>query len=213
MERNRTGQTDGPRGGLHRLGATLASQEVNFTLIPEVPFPLEGKQGLLETLKRRMIARQHAVVVVAEGAGQHLIPGERVECDASGNPRLHDVGSFLKDRIAAFFKAEGLSCNLRYMDPSYLIRSIPANSDDALLCDALAHNAVHAAMAGKSDVLVGLIHNAFIHVPLTLAIQSSGFRRRAKCGWECWRPPGSHIGARRAMPSPVFVPVLETTSE
>ena len=173
----------GREAGFIAAGATLASQEVNFTLIPEVPFPLEGEQGLLQSLKRRIAARQHAVVVVAEGAGQHLIPGDRVECDASGNPRLHDVGLFLKDRITAYFQAEGMSCNLRYMDPSYLIRSIPANSDDALLCDALARNAVHAAMAGKSDLLVGLLHAAFIHVPLPMVAES---KKRLSPVGEMW---------------------------
>jgi 6-phosphofructokinase 1 len=173
----------GRDAGFIAAGATLASQEVNFTLIPEVGFPLEGQQGLLETLKRRIVARQHAVVVVAEGAGQHLIPGDRTERDASGNLRLHDAGLFLKDRITAYFKAEGMACNLRYLDPSYLIRSIPANSDDALLCDALARNAVHAAMAGKTDVLVGLIHSAFIHVPLPMVAES---KKRLAPDGEMW---------------------------
>jgi 6-phosphofructokinase 1 len=173
----------GREAGFIAAGATLASQEVNFTLIPEVCFPLEGKRGLLETLKRRIAARQHAVVVVAEGAGQHLIPDDRVERDASGNLRLHDVGVFLKNRITEYFKADGMSCNLRYLDPSYLIRSVPANSDDALLCDALARNAVHAAMAGKTDVLIGLIHTAFIHVPLPRVAES---RKRLSPAGELW---------------------------
>ncbi len=160
----------GRHSGAIAVGATLASQEVNFTLIPEVPFELDGEEGFLAYLKRRILARAHAVIVVAEGAGQELIPERPIETDASGNPRLADIGAFLRERILAYFAAEGIPVNIRYFDPSYTIRSAPANTDDSLLCDRFARNAVHAAMAGKTDVVMGLWYNTFVHVPLPLVI-------------------------------------------
>ena len=162
----------GRDAGYIAAGAALASQDANFVLIPEVPFPLDGQDGLLETLRRRLAERGHAVIVVAEGAGQHLLNCEGVEIDASGNRKHADIGLFLRDRIGAFFSQAGVPVTLKYLDPSYLIRGVAANCTDALLCDALARNAVHAAMAGKSDVLIGLWHDIFIHVPLALAVAS-----------------------------------------
>jgi 6-phosphofructokinase 1 len=163
----------GREAGFIAAGATLASQEVNFTLIPEVPFPLGGENGFLETLKRRIVARQHAVVVVAEGAGQNLFEQDRKDCDASGNRKMNDIGVFLKDKIAAHFAAAGVPVNIKYMDPSYIIRGVPANGDDALLSNAMARSAVHAAMAGKTDVLIGFWHNTFIHVPIAAIVDMS----------------------------------------
>jgi 6-phosphofructokinase 1 len=160
----------GRHSGSIAAGATLASQEVNFTLVPEIPFALEGEDGFLACLRRRILDRAHAVIVVAEGAGQDLVPGGETKRDASGNVRLHDIGPFLKQRIADYFAGVGIPVNVRYFDPSYVIRSVPANTDDSLLCDRLARNAVHAAMAGKTDVLMGLWYNTFIHVPIPLAI-------------------------------------------
>lgn len=150
--------------------ATLASQEVNFTLIPEVPLVLDGPRGFLETLRRRLIARHHAVVVVAEGVGRELLAGEPVETDASGNPKPPDIGPFLKNRIVQHMRKYGVPVDVKYFDPSYLIRSVPANSDDAIFCDALARHAVHAAMAGKTNVVVGLWNGVFTLVPIPLAV-------------------------------------------
>ncbi len=160
----------GRYSGSIAAGATLASQEVNFTLVPEIPFELEGEDGFLACLQRRILARGHAVIVVAEGAGQDLITEGEIEKDASGNVKFHDIGPFLKQRIACHFAGAGIPVNVKYFDPSYIIRSVPANTDDSLLCDRLARNAVHAAMAGKTDVLMGLWYNTFIHVPIPLAI-------------------------------------------
>ena len=162
----------GREAGFIAAGATLASQEVNFTLVPEVAFPLTGPDGFLEALKRRILARQHAVVVVAEGAGQHLMPDGPTHRDASGNLKLRDIGVFLSQEIQSYFAACGIPLNLKYLDPSYFVRSVSANCDDSLLSDAMARNAVHAAMAGKTDVLIGWVHDYFVHVPITAAIAS-----------------------------------------
>ncbi|MCL6545031.1 MAG: ATP-dependent 6-phosphofructokinase [Bryobacteraceae bacterium] len=174
----------GRHSGSIAAGATLASQEVNFTLIPEIPFALEGEGGFLDCLTQRMRARGHALIVVAEGAGQEHIPGESPGTDDSGNPRLKDIGAFLKDRIAGHFRRLGIPVTLRYFDPSYIIRSVPAGTEDSLLCDRLARNAVHAAMAGKTDVLIGLWYNTFIHVPIPLAISE---KKRLSPTSEVWR--------------------------
>jgi 6-phosphofructokinase 1 len=160
----------GRYSGSIAAGATLASQEVNFTLVPEIPFDLDGENGFLACLQRRILDRAHAVIVVAEGAGQDLFPDGPRESDVSGNLKLRDIGPFLRDRIAGYFAAEGVPATVKYFDPSYVIRSVPANTQDSLLCNRLARNAVHAAMAGKTDMVLGLWYNTFIHVPIPLAI-------------------------------------------
>jgi 6-phosphofructokinase 1 len=158
----------GRHAGFIAAGATVASQDVNFTLVPEVPFKLEGKGGFLAALHQRITKRGHAVVVVAEGAGQDLLASGAGDRDASGNLRLKDVGLFLRDHIEAHFKTEKLPVTLRYFDPSYFIRSSPANSEDSILCDLFARHAVHAAMAGKTGLVIGYLHDRFIHVPIEL---------------------------------------------
>ncbi len=110
------------------------------------------------------------MIVVAEGAGQDLFAGHSGECDASGNRKLHDIGVFLREKISHYFKAAGIAVNMKYIDPSYIIRSVAANSEDSLLCDAMARHAVHAAMAGKTDVLIGLEHDQFLHIPICTAV-------------------------------------------
>lgn len=164
-------QLMGRYAGFIAAGATLASQEVNFVLIPEVPFELEGAGGFLERLHERLEERGHAVVVVAEGAGQDLFPEEERERDASGNVKLEDIGEFLRERIERSFEERGVPAHLKYFDPSYIVRSAPANTSDSLLCDSLARHAVHAAMAGKTDVLVGYWHNVFVHVPIPAVVR------------------------------------------
>ncbi|MBV8223729.1 MAG: ATP-dependent 6-phosphofructokinase [Verrucomicrobia bacterium] len=160
----------GRDAGFIAAGATLASQEVNFCLIPEVPFVLEGKNGLLEALRRRLESAHHAVVAVAEGAGQDLIKQLPADTDASGNKRYADIGVYLKDQIVTYFKQQALPVDVKYFDPSYFVRSVPANCEDALLCDLLARNAVHAAMAGKTNLVVGFWNGTFIHIPISLAV-------------------------------------------
>jgi 6-phosphofructokinase 1 len=160
----------GRHAGFVAAGATVASQDVNFTLIPEVPFELGGPGGFLAALTRRVRERGHAVVVVAEGAGQHLFPETARARDASGNVKLQDIGPFLAQAIEASCAAEDLPVTLRYFDPSYQIRSRPANCEDAILCDQFARQAVHAALAGKTGLVVGWLHATFIHVPTDLIV-------------------------------------------
>lgn len=160
----------GRQSGFVAATATLASQEVNFCLIPEVPFALAGVRGLFAALEHRLAARRHAVIAVAEGAGQDLLAGRPQSTDASGNPVLGDIGVFLKDELRAHFKRVGMPIELKYFDPSYLVRSVAANPDDAILCDQLARHAVHAALAGKTNVVVGFWNGTFTHIPIALAV-------------------------------------------
>jgi 6-phosphofructokinase 1 len=128
-----------------------------------VPFTLDG---FLAALKQRIAERAHAVIVVAEGVGQHWLDNTGAERDASGNVRLGDIGAFLREKIDAYFKTQNIPVVIRYFDPSYFVRSGPANSEDSILCDLFARNAVHAAMAGKTGLVIGYLHDEFIHVPI-----------------------------------------------
>ncbi|HYG33939.1 MAG TPA: 6-phosphofructokinase, partial [Clostridia bacterium] len=158
----------GREAGFIAAGATIANQDVNFTLVPEVPFRLDGERGFLATLKKRVLKRNHALIVVAEGAGQDLLASAQTERDASGNVKLKDIGLFLRQEIEAYFKKEQVPITFRYFDPSYVIRSVTADAEDAILCDFFARNAVHAAMAGKTGLVIGLVHDRFVHVPVEL---------------------------------------------
>jgi 6-phosphofructokinase 1 len=154
----------GRHSGFIACYATLASNDVDFCLIPEVPFGLEG---FLTGLRRRVHQQGHAVVVVAEGAGQDLFPASGGATDPSGNTRLNDIGGLLREHITESFGGSPLS--LRYVDPGYAVRSVPANTFDAVYCARLAQAAVHAGMAGFTSMIVARWHGRFIHLPIALA--------------------------------------------
>jgi 6-phosphofructokinase 1 len=150
--------------------ASIANPVVNFCLVPEMAFELEGTSGLLTALENRFKAgKTHAVIVVAEGAGQELILGEPERRDASGNILKKDIGEFLKKKISAHFKEKGVVSSVKYFDPSYTIRSVPARGTDAIRCYMLARNAVHAAMAGRTNCVVGNLGESYALVPIKLA--------------------------------------------
>jgi 6-phosphofructokinase 1 len=146
--------------------SVLVDSQVNFCLIPEVPFSLEA---FLKALKMRIEDRKHAVIVVAEGAGQDLLTATGEE-DASGNVRYGDIGLYLRDTIRNYFDRAGMEVNLKYIDPSYTIRSQPANPHDSAFCLLMGHSAVHAGMAGRTGMIIGYWNNQFTHVPISLAI-------------------------------------------
>jgi len=160
--------------------AVLADNQVNFCLIPEVPFKLET---FLLALKERLAKRGHAVIVAAEGAGQDLMKGT-LERDASGNIRPGDIGFFLRDHIKAYFNQQGIEINLKYIDPSYTIRSVPANAHDSAFCLLLGHSAVHAGMTGRTNMVVSVWNHEFTHVPISLAVSQR--KKIAPEGW-LWR--------------------------
>lgn len=160
----------GRHSGFVACHTTLALREVNFVLIPEIDFDLEGEHGLLASLQQRLKERGHAVILVAEGAGQKYCAEPNGARDASGNVKLGDIGLFLKEAITSHFKRNDLEINLKYIDPSYEIRSVPSNSNDRIYCGFLGQQAVHAGMAGKTGLVVSVLNNRYVHVPIKMAI-------------------------------------------
>ncbi len=163
----------GRHAGFIAAHAVLASREANFLLVPEVDFELAGENGFLAHLARRIRARHHAVIVVAEGAGQNLFdddPETAPTTDPSGNARLKDIGAFLHDRIREYCRLTGIPATIKYIDPGYLIRSAPATASDSLFAGVLGQMAVHAGMAGKTAMFVGYWNDQFTHVPIAAAV-------------------------------------------
>jgi len=174
----------GRHAGFIAATAVLAQQDVNFVLIPEVDFDLDGPGGLFAALEKRLAERKHAVIVVAEGAGQKFFEENNNERDASGNIKLKDIGIYLKAAIGAHFAAKGIEISIKYIDPSYMIRSLPASANDRVFCNFLGRNAVHAGMAGKTSMLIGHWNNQFVHVPMKLI---AGKRKNVKPKGSLWR--------------------------
>jgi len=159
----------GRESGFIAAHTALASHEVNFVLIPEVPFNLEGYNGFLTHLERRLKSRGHAVIIIAEGAMQDQLLTEK-KLDAGGNLKMADVGVYMRDRITKYFEERKMEISLKYIDPSYIIRSSPANPADSIYCERLGNAAAHAAMAGKTKIIIGLVHNEFVHLPIKAVI-------------------------------------------
>jgi len=164
----------GRESGFIAAHTALANNDVNFVLIPEIPFDLRGKNGLLEHLKSRLKEKSHAVILVAEGAGQELLE-ESNKKDPSGNKQLQDIGHYLQKRIPKYLAEEGIIVNLKYIDPSYMIRSAPAHPNDSIYCARLGTHAVHAAMAGRTKALISLINNNFVHLPIKMAVSERNY--------------------------------------
>ncbi len=160
----------GRHSGFIAATAALAQQDANFVLIPEVDFDIDGPKGLLAALEARLSSRGHAVIVVAEGAGQKYFINANEQHDASGNIRLNDIGPFLRDAIKAHFEKKKLPLNIKYIDPSYMIRSLPANANDSVFCGFLGRDAVHAGMAGKTRLVIGHWNNHFVHLPMAATV-------------------------------------------
>jgi 6-phosphofructokinase 1 len=175
----------GRHAGFLACHAALASTEADFVLIPEVAFTLEGDDGFNACVARVLDRKGHVVIVVAEGAAQDLMADQelRETRDKSGNARLKDVGIFLRDSIVAHFRHRGREITIKYIDPSYAIRSIPACPSDSVYCWDLARNAVHAGMAGNTAMLIGRWHGHFVHVPMALATRQS---RRVDPDGDLW---------------------------
>lgn len=175
----------GRQSGFIAAEASLTNADVDFCLVPEVPFSLEGEGGFLDALEKRLDRAHHAVVVVAEGAGQNLLEDVKgTGSDASGNVKLKDIGIFLKEFMQDYLKEKGWDFTIKYIDPSYIIRSLPANAADSGFCLALGQYAVHAALSGRTNMLVGHWNNMFTHVPLKLATKT---RKKLDPSGEIWQ--------------------------
>jgi 6-phosphofructokinase 1 len=191
----------GRDSGFIACASALASPEANFVLIPEVRFELHGETGLLRCLERRLHERGHALVVVAEGAGQHLLPAREERLDRSGNRKHEDIGTFLKTQIERYFHAANLDPTLKYIDPGYQLRGVVATAEDRTFCLQLARHAVHAAMTGRTGMVVALWHQRFVHLPVHLV---AGGIRRVDPEGDLWRCVLESTGqpARMGFPSP-----------
>ena len=173
----------GRDSGFIAASAALAIQEVNFVLVPEISFDLYGIRGFLKVLRNRLEERHHAVIVVAEGAGQDLFESKDLVKDASGNIKHKDIGIYLKEKIKEEFDLKGFPYSIKYIDPSYIIRSAPANANDSKFCNLLAQNAVHAAIAGKTDFVLGYWNNEFTLMPIPMAVAK---RKKIDVEGELW---------------------------
>ena len=185
----------GRSAGFIAAHSTMSSSDVDLCLVPEVPIVLEGPKGCLPHLRRRVREQGHAVVVVAEGAGEELL-GESAEVDAGGNKKLPPIGEFMKTAITDYYKKHGEEATVKYIDPSYMVRSVPANAADSLCklllamlnmhshrleltysfptdCMQLAQNAVHGAMAGFTGFSVGLCNNRMVFLPIPELVATS----------------------------------------
>ncbi|WP_029895831.1 ATP-dependent 6-phosphofructokinase [Desulfohalovibrio reitneri] len=193
----------GRHSGFIAAQSVLALKEVNFVLVPEYPFELEGKRGFLPALYDRLNKRGHAVIVVAEGSGQHLCPhsGEK---DASGNVRLGDICSVLRSSIDDYLKQRKTRYTLKFIDPSYIIRSVPANSNDRVYCGFLGQSAVHAAMAGRTGMVVGKIQDRYVHLPFHLVTSK---RKQLNIRSDYWRAVIESTGQKHIGPDPAACPV------
>jgi 6-phosphofructokinase 1 len=191
----------GRESGFIAARASLASGDVNFVLVPEVGVAMDGSHGFLAALEKRIRDRLHALVVVAEGAGQDLLgqSAEGARRDASGNLKLGDIGIYLRDRIQSHFAAKKLPVVVRYIDPSYIIRCTPANASDHIFCATLAQNAVHAAMSGRSDLVISLWHGSFVHVPMATAVS---FRKKIDPDGQEWLAVVQGTGQPAVMRAP-----------
>ncbi len=173
----------GRDSGFIAANAALAIQEVNFVLVPEVEFNMFGENGFLQILKRRLDKKHHALIVVAEGTGQNLFADKTIKKDASGNIKYNDIGIYMRDTIKMEFRSLNFPFNLKYIDPSYIIRSSPANANDSLFCNILAQNAVHAAMSGKTGFVVGYWNTHFTVLPIPMTVEKS---KRISTEGELW---------------------------
>ena len=171
----------GRHSGFIAASAALDKRYANFVLIPESDFDIDGPHGFLAVLEKRLIDRRHAVIVAAEGAGQKYCGVQGT--DDSGNLRLGDIGLYLKQRITEHFESIGMEINLKYIDPSYLIRSVPATANDSVFCGFLAQNAVHAGMAGKTDMVVGMLNDEFVYIPIRLVVSG---RKQVELDGKLW---------------------------
>ncbi len=186
----------GRRSGFIACHTALAAGVANFVLIPEVPFSLEGPGGFLEHLRRRLERRNHACIIVAEGAGQDLLELDESRKDASGNVVLEDIGLYLKHRITQFLDEKGIRHTVKYIDPSYIIRSVPATAHDSLYCAKLAHGAAHAAMSGRTGMVIGTWNDQYVHFPIDLV--TSG-RQYVDTEGDLWQSVLEFTGQPRRM--------------
>lgn len=190
----------GRDSGFIAANAALSMPEVNFVLVPEIDFDLDGKNGLFESVRKRLEDKQHCVIVVAEGAGQRFFDRRSKQTDASGNILHRDIGVFLRDQFTEYFTSIEFPANVKYIDPSYIIRSAPATASDSIFCNKLGLHGVHGAMAGKTSFVVGRRNNRFVYLPIEMVTQQ---RKRINPQGDLWLNVLETTGQPVTMKNPV----------
>ena len=174
----------GRESGFIAANATLATSQVDFCLIPEMEFRMVGDGGFLDSVEKKLRRKKHCVIVVAEGAGQEFVRDpERIQYDASGNAKLGDIGIFIKEKLKSYLKAKDIPYSIKYIDPSYIVRSCPPTPNDSIFCSQLAQMAVHAGMSGRTGMVVGYLNGQFIHIPMDLATSK---RKKIDINGQLW---------------------------
>jgi 6-phosphofructokinase 1 len=176
-----------------------ASGDVDLVLVPESKIILEGENGILPFLLKQVRKKKYAVVVVSEGAGQDIVEATDMTEKGSGNKVLAPIAEYIRDKISDYFEKEGEDTRMKYIDPSYMVRGVPANSSDSLYCSELAQNAVHCSMAGFTGFSVGLVNNTLVMIPIPLLTATSPrMMSLQKKGGEIWNRVIAMTGQPRA---------------
>jgi 6-phosphofructokinase 1 len=174
----------GRESGFTAANATLASNQIDFCIVPEMEFRMTGEGGLLDLIEKRLRRKKFCVIVIAEGAGQNYVTDkDNIKHDASGNVKLGDIGVFIKDKISSYLKAKSILHGIKYIDPSYIIRSCSPTPNDSIFCSQLAQMAVHAGMSGRTGMVVGYLNGQFIHIPMKLATSK---RKKIDINGQLW---------------------------
>lgn len=165
-------QLMGRHAGYIAAHATLSARQVDICLIPEIQFPMTGDNGVCGLTEYVLRRQGYAVIVVAEGAGSDLVK-TAVQYDEGGNKKLPDIGKFMQSEMSQYFKSKKLDVSIKLIDPSYMIRAVPADASDAVYCQSIAQNAVHGAMAGYTGFSSGLVNNRTVLIPFDLISATS----------------------------------------
>ena len=121
--------------------------------MPEKSFSVDA---LLRYVNEKLDEKDHCILVVAEGVNTRVVDGNGpVTVDG-------DVGPWL----CAQLKANLESISLKYVDPSYAVRSAPSNAADTIFCSRLAQHAAHGALGGSTAFAVGTVNTHYVEIPL-----------------------------------------------
>mmetsp|Transcript_20291 Transcript_20291/g.48093 ORF Transcript_20291/g.48093 Transcript_20291/m.48093 type:complete len:415 (+) Transcript_20291:167-1411(+) len=167
----------GRDSGFVAMHAATAADVVDLCMIPEVKVDMKD---VIEHVDATLAKKKYMVIAVAEGAGQELVSTGKQ--DDTGHTVYGDIGVFLKDTLNKHLKASG--GRTFYIDPSYIIRSVPITPNDHIYCVRLANDAVHTAMRGYTGVCVGAMHNVVCMLPSRLIASGKKKVRPHSSSWQ-----------------------------
>nr|GME10558.1 ATP-dependent 6-phosphofructokinase 5, chloroplastic-like [Ipomoea batatas]GME16659.1 ATP-dependent 6-phosphofructokinase 5, chloroplastic-like [Ipomoea batatas] len=76
-------------------------------------------------------------------------------------------------QVKKYFREIGVPADVKYIDPTYMIRACRANASDGILCTVLGQNAVHGAFAGYSGITVGICNTHYVYFPIPEVISQA----------------------------------------